>query len=64
MDQFIKTKEQFELISKINDLKPVFRHREPELDQLGSFPFADFQDLKNIDYPTLTLPKEYGGQGL
>lgn len=64
MDQFIKTEEQFELISKINDLKPVFRHREPELDQLGSFPFADFQDLKNIDYPTLTLPKEYGGQGL
>ncbi|MGE7979179.1 acyl-CoA dehydrogenase family protein [Psychrobacillus sp. NPDC093200] len=63
MDQFIKTEQQYELLSIINDLKPVFRHREPDLDNLGSFPFADFQDLKNINYHTLTLPEKYGGQG-
>ena len=64
MISFIKTEAQRELINKINELKPIFQQREPELDVLGSFPFQDFEDLKSINYHKLTLPKEYGGQGL
>ncbi|WP_407928634.1 acyl-CoA dehydrogenase family protein [Alkalihalobacterium elongatum] len=63
MDLFIKTDEQERLIEKINELIPTFQKREPELDELGSFPFQNIEDLKMIDYHTLTLPKEYGGQG-
>lgn len=64
MASFIKTKNQQELLSKINELIPRFKKREPELDAFGSFPYEDFKDLKQIDYHRLTLPKEYGGQGL
>lgn len=63
MDQFIKTEEQRLLLEKINALKPVFQRREPELDAMSSFPFKDFDDLRKMDYHTLTLPKEFGGQG-
>ncbi len=63
MNSFVKTKEQQELMELLSPLIPLFQHREPQLDNLGSFPFADFEDLKNCNYHTLTLPKEYGGQG-
>lgn len=64
MDAFIKTPEQQKLAAQIQSLQPAFQQREPELDALGSFPHKNIQDLKNINYHTLTLPKEYGGQGL
>ncbi|NEU29484.1 acyl-CoA/acyl-ACP dehydrogenase [bacterium LRH843] len=64
MDLFVKTEKQRELIEKIEELKPIFRKREAELDELGSFPFKNIEDLKKIGYHTLTLPKKYGGQGL
>lgn len=64
MDAFIKTAEQQKLIAQIRALKPAFQHREPELDALGSFPYENIRDLKNIGYHTLTLPVEHGGQGL
>lgn len=63
MDPFIKTNDQRKLIEQINSLKPKFQEREAELDAFGSFPFANIEDLKKLDYHTLTLPKEYGGQG-
>lgn len=64
MHSFVKTAEQRKLIEQIETLKPSFRAREPELDALGSFPFKDIEELKQIDYHRLTLPKENGGQGL
>ncbi|AOV06917.1 acyl-CoA dehydrogenase family protein [Sporosarcina ureilytica] len=63
MHSFIKTSEQRKLMEQIEALKPSFRAREAELDALGSFPFKDIEDLKQIDYHLLTLPKENGGQG-
>lgn len=63
MDAFIKTPQQQKLIAQIRALQPAFQQREPQLDALGSFPFENIQDLKNINYHTLTLPAEYGGQG-
>ncbi|MGI2328675.1 acyl-CoA dehydrogenase family protein [Planococcus sp. YIM B11945] len=63
MESFVKTAQQQEMLNQINQLKSVFQEREPELDALGSFPFRNIEDLKNIHYHTLTLPKDFGGQG-
>lgn len=63
MNQFIKTPEQQTLIDRLRALQPVFQAREPELDVRSSFPFENIKDLKHMNYHTLTLPKEHGGQG-
>ncbi|EGA89283.1 putative acyl-CoA dehydrogenase, short-chain specific [Planococcus donghaensis MPA1U2] len=63
MNQFIKTPQQQLLIDQIRSLQPVFQSREPELDKRGSFPFDNINDLKKMNYHTLTLPIENGGQG-
>jgi alkylation response protein AidB-like acyl-CoA dehydrogenase len=63
MDLFVKTAEQQKLLEQIRTLTPSFQEREPELDAFGSFPFQNITDLKKINYHTLTLPKEFGGQG-
>ncbi|MGH2319006.1 acyl-CoA dehydrogenase family protein [Planococcus sp. SE5232] len=64
MNQFIKTPEQQALVDQLRVLQPVFQAREPELDARGSFPFENIKELKKMNYHTLTLPKESGGQGL
>ncbi|CEG24190.1 Putative acyl-CoA dehydrogenase YdbM [Planococcus massiliensis] len=63
MDTFIKTPQQQELINQIHALAPAFQKREPELDAIGSFPYENINELKQLGYHTLTLPKEMGGQG-
>ncbi|TWT02391.1 acyl-CoA dehydrogenase [Planomicrobium sp. CPCC 101079] len=63
MESFVKTPEQQKLLDQLKELQPAFQKREPELDALGSFPFNNIADLKKLDYHTLTLPKEFGGQG-
>lgn len=63
MNQFIKTPEQQALIDQLRALQATFQAREPELDVRGSFPFENIKDLKQLDYHTLTLPQEHGGQG-
>jgi alkylation response protein AidB-like acyl-CoA dehydrogenase len=52
------------ILSKLKDLTPEFQKREPELDQLNSFPYKNIEDLKEIGYTALTLPKELGGEGI
>lgn len=52
------------ILSKLIDLTPEFQKREPELDQLNSFPYKNIEDLKEIGYTALTLPKELGGEGI
>lgn len=64
MDTYIKTTTQQQLIEKLEQLVPVFKEREPLLDTPGSFPFENIDDLKEIDYLKLTLPTQFGGQGL
>lgn len=64
MDSFIKNDIQENLLAKINKLIPIFQQREPNLDVPGSFPFENLKDLQQINYTKLTLPIEYGGQGL
>ncbi|MFJ8260679.1 acyl-CoA dehydrogenase family protein [Rummeliibacillus sp. NPDC094406] len=64
MESFIRTEKQRKLLAKIEELIPVFQKREPQLDAPGSFPFDNIEDLKKINYTKLTLPTEFGGQGL
>src|SRR5699024_1877231 len=53
--------ERIELISET--AKP-FAERAITHDIDGTFPFENFEDLKKIKYPALTIPKEYGGLGI
>jgi alkylation response protein AidB-like acyl-CoA dehydrogenase len=52
------------ILTKLKELTPEFQNREPELDQLNSFPYQNIEDLKEIGYTALTLPKELGGEGI
>ncbi len=53
-----------ELINTALALKEVFKKRAEHIDREGVFPYENFQDLKNHDFLSLTIPKEYGGKGL
>ncbi|WP_087972121.1 acyl-CoA dehydrogenase family protein [Oceanobacillus rekensis] len=41
-----------------------FASRARQHDEDGTFPFENFEDLKAIGYPALTVPKEYGGAAI
>ncbi|EAO51787.1 Acyl-CoA dehydrogenase, short-chain specific [Bacillus thuringiensis serovar israelensis ATCC 35646] len=61
---FVETEEQSLIIEKINKLIPKFMEREHQLSELGSFPYENINDLKDIGYTKLTLPKEFGGSAI
>ncbi|CAM4281008.1 acyl-CoA dehydrogenase [Bacillus manliponensis] len=61
---FVETEKQSLIIEKINNLVPMFAEREHTLSELGSFPFENIKDLKNIGYTKLTVPKDFGGEGV
>ncbi|MUK90186.1 acyl-CoA dehydrogenase [Ornithinibacillus sp. L9] len=44
-------------------VKP-FKERADKYDKEGSFPFENFNDLKEIGYPALTIPNQFGGLGI
>ena len=41
-----------------------FRETSRRHDENISFPFENFEALKEIGYPKLSIPKEYGGGGI
>ncbi|MCF3942844.1 acyl-CoA dehydrogenase family protein [Oceanobacillus alkalisoli] len=41
-----------------------FTDRAAQHDRDSTFPHENFDELKNIGYPALTLPKKYGGSGI
>lgn len=61
---FVETEEQSFIIAQINKLIPKFMEREHQLSELGSFPYENINDLKDIGYTKLTLPKEFGGSAI
>lgn len=61
LTDFHTTEERIEALEK--KVKP-FIDRAQKNDEDGTFPFENFQDLKDIGYPALTVPKEYGGLGI
>lgn len=44
-------------------IKP-FKERAAKHDEEASFPFENFQELKNARYTALTVPQKYGGAGI
>ncbi len=53
-----------ERLSLMKKVVQPFKKRAHQYDQEGSFPFENFKDLQERGYPSLTVPKEYGGLGI
>lgn len=53
-----------ERIELTEETAKPFKQGSQEHDENGTFPFENFEKLKAIDYPTLTIPKKYGGLGI
>ncbi|MGP4038506.1 acyl-CoA dehydrogenase family protein [Gracilibacillus sp. D59] len=60
MTQIIETNHQLEA----KRLADIFAERAELIDAEASFPYANFEDLKKSGFLSLTIPKEYGGEGL
>ena len=58
-----KTDRQRHFISLAGELAERFAERAETHDRAGSFPHENFADLHRAGYLSLTIPKEFGGQG-
>ncbi|CAM5192454.1 Alkylation response protein AidB-like acyl-CoA dehydrogenase OS=Ureibacillus acetophenoni OX=614649 GN=SAMN05877842_10126 PE=4 SV=1 [Ureibacillus acetophenoni] len=63
-DLFIKTNQQREWIDKLQSLEETFKNNSAKIDEESSFPHEHIQTLRDIGFTKVTLPKEYGGEGL
>ncbi len=59
---FIKTDLLKALYKQTALLADRFSTRATEVDETGRLPFENFQELKDSQYISLTVPKEYGGK--
>ena len=62
MEEYI-TKHQINVLQLLKEVAKQFSVRAQKYDEERSFPAENINDLKRINYTTLTLPKEYGGAG-
>lgn len=62
-DLFIRNPREAEIAARADQLAQVFAQRAAQHDADGSFPFENFEDLKQSDYLKLTVPCEFGGEG-
>lgn len=63
-DLFIKTKRQEYWLEQLASISEPIKAEAKEVDEQSRFPFEAHKLLLQIGYPKLTLPKEYGGEGL
>ena len=61
---FVKTETQRSWLRKLSEVKEKFKARAAEIDELAIFPKENFKDLLEMGYPSITLPKSHGGEGL
>lgn len=61
---FIKTDEQRQWLAKLATVEQSFKDRAQQIDEDSVFPFENFKKLREIGYTKITLPKEFGGEGL
>jgi alkylation response protein AidB-like acyl-CoA dehydrogenase len=59
---FIRTQEQRELLNAASRLAERFAGRADRHDREGSFPFENFEELRQEGMLALTVPKRYGGR--
>lgn len=59
-----KLKTLDERLALLEKTAEKFAERAREHDENGTFPFENFAELRNIDYPALAVPKKYGGAGI
>lgn len=53
-----------ERIEAVEEKAQPFTKRAEQHDEDGTFPFENFQDLKEIGYQALPVPEKYGGLGI
>ena len=61
---FIKTERQRHWLEQLASIAQPIKAKAREVDEQSRFPFEAHKLLLQIGYPKLTLPKEYGGEGL
>ena len=64
LDIFIKKPHQREWLGKLQEKEEFFRSKSAETDELALFPKDNFEELVRLGYNRITLPKNYGGEGL
>jgi alkylation response protein AidB-like acyl-CoA dehydrogenase len=64
IDQYIRNEEERARVGKVEELAARFAERAARYDREGSFPFENFADLREAGYLKLTVPQEFGGDGL
>ncbi|CAN7752539.1 acyl-CoA dehydrogenase family protein [Paenibacillus sp. LjRoot56] len=64
IDQYIRNEKERTLARKAEGLASLFAMRAALHDQEGSFPFENFTDLREAGYLKLTVPQEFGGDGI
>ncbi|WP_339215097.1 acyl-CoA dehydrogenase family protein [Solibacillus sp. FSL W8-0372] len=60
---FIETDEQRQWLEKLETISESIKQLAQQTDEQATFPFENFQKLREIGYTKITLPKEYGGDG-
>lgn len=64
IDYFVRNESEAKLVAMVDSLASTFRTRAEKHDLEGSFPFENFEDMKQAGYIKLTVPKRYGGDEL
>ena len=64
IELFVKTERQKDWLEKLYKIEEKFKESAAQTDELAIFPKENIQDLVELGYPSITLPKEYGGEGL
>ncbi|MDR0270541.1 acyl-CoA dehydrogenase family protein [Paenibacillus sp.] len=61
-DPFVRNERECNIASRSEMLAAVFAKRAALHDREGSFPFENFEGLREAGYLKLTLPQEFGGE--
>ena len=61
---FVKTQQQRHWLEQLALIAEPIKAKAREVDEQARFPFEAHKLLLQMGYPRLTLPKEYGGEGL
>ena len=61
---FIRTDGQRKWLEKLATIEQQLKENAQRVDEEATFPFENFQKLREIGYTKITLPIEDGGEGL